>query len=243
MRPALDLLAQVPGKLPSGDVVDLGCGAGAVGAALAERYPRHRRIGLDASPAMLAEARASGLYDAVEEADIGHWQPGAAPALIFSNAALNWVAGHDRLLPRLAGLIAPGGVLAVQVPDQQAAPSHQLLREISTALFPDRFDWTNWTPEVLPAERVDTLLAPLGALTLWRTIYYQKLPPQTAAHPVRAFTESTAARPILARLEPAEREAFLAAYDARLGAAYPAGPDGAVLFPFARLFFVLHRPG
>jgi trans-aconitate 2-methyltransferase len=83
----------------------------------------------------------------------------------------------------------------------------------------------------------------LGALTLLRTIYYQKLVPQTEARPVRSFTESTAARPILARLASSDTEAFLAAHDARLGEAYPAGADGAILLPFARHFFVLRRPG
>ena len=41
LRPALDLLAQV-GELPAGDIADLGCGAGAVGPALAARWPGRR---------------------------------------------------------------------------------------------------------------------------------------------------------------------------------------------------------
>ena len=37
LRPALDLLAQV-GEVPEGEVIDLGCGDGAVGPALAARF-------------------------------------------------------------------------------------------------------------------------------------------------------------------------------------------------------------
>jgi trans-aconitate 2-methyltransferase len=37
LRPALDLLTRVPPDLPEGDVVDLGCGSGAVGPALRAR--------------------------------------------------------------------------------------------------------------------------------------------------------------------------------------------------------------
>ena len=33
--------------------------------------------------------------------------------LVFANAVLQWVPGHADLLPRLFGLLAPGGVLAV----------------------------------------------------------------------------------------------------------------------------------
>jgi trans-aconitate 2-methyltransferase len=56
---------------------------------------------------------------------------------------------------------------------------------------------------------------------------------------VRVFTQSTALRPILAKLDAAEARAFLSAYDAALGAAYPVMPDGAALMPFRRVFFTL----
>ena len=55
LRPALDLLGRV-GALPAGDVVDLGCGAGSVGPALRDRFTGRTIVGVDASPAMLAEA-------------------------------------------------------------------------------------------------------------------------------------------------------------------------------------------
>ena len=45
LRPALDLLARVP-QLPAGDVVDLGCGAGAAGPALAVGLTLHAELDL-----------------------------------------------------------------------------------------------------------------------------------------------------------------------------------------------------
>jgi trans-aconitate 2-methyltransferase len=48
-------------------------------------------------------------------------------------------------------------------------------------------------------------------------------------------------RPYVAGLSPDETQAYLAAYDAALSDAYPALPDGRVLFPFTRVFFVLER--
>jgi trans-aconitate 2-methyltransferase len=38
-----------------------------------------------------------------------------------------------------------------------------------------------------------------------------------------------------------EAAAYVAAYDLALAQAYPALPDGRVLFPFTRVFFVLER--
>ncbi len=235
LRPALDLLAQV-GDLPEGAVVDLGCGDGAAAAALATRFPARPLIGVDASPAMLE--RATG-YRAKVLADIAVWQPEAPPALIFSNAVLQWLPDHARLLPRLAGLLAPGGVLAVQMPRQYGAPSHRFLRDIAQAQFPDRFDFHGWQAPVMPAADYWQMLAPLGRVTAWESEYVQRLDPVDVGHPVRAFSGSTAMRPFLDKLTGPEAASFCAAYDAALGAAYPLLPDGAALMPFRRVFFVL----
>ncbi|MBI1219044.1 MAG: methyltransferase domain-containing protein [Rhodobacteraceae bacterium] len=242
LRPARDLVAQVRG-LPDGDVIDLGCGNGPVAETLAEAFAGRRLIGVDASPAMLAKARETGRYTALIEADIAGWSPDRPPALIFSNAALHWLGDHADLLPRLAGLLAPGGTLAVQMPRQTAAPSHRFLRDIAAALHPDRFDFSHWMPPVQPAEGYWRMLAPLGEVTAWETEYVQRLDPSPDGHPVRRFTESTAMRPFLDKLTPDEAEAFTAAYEEALGVAYPLMPDGAALFPFRRCFFTLRVAG
>ena len=238
LRPALDLLAQVP-DLPPGDVIDLGCGDGAVAPALVARYPTRTLVGVDASEAMLANAVLRRAYERVTPADIADWRPERPPALIFSNAALNWVPDHAALMPRLAGMLAKGGVLAVQMPRQGGAPSHRLLREVAAGLFPTR----PLPPEspVLQAGDYAELLLPLGEVRAWTTDYLQMLDPATQGHPVRAFTQTTAMRPFVEGLTPTERAGFVAAYDLELAKAYPALPDGRVLFPFTRVFFVLER--
>ncbi len=235
LRPALDLLAQV-GDLPPGGVVDLGCGDGAVGPALRQVYPDRVLTGVDVSPAMLDQARG---YDRKVLADIADWAPDAPPALIFSNAALHWLPDHATLMARLAGFLAPGGVLAVQMPRQFLAPSHRFLRDIAASLFPDRFDFAQYEPPVKPALGYWQMLAPLGQVQAWETDYVQRLDPAPEGHPVRRFTESTAMRPFLEKLTAEEAMAFTAAYDTALGAAYPLLPDGAGLMMFHRVFFTL----
>ncbi|QYK41288.1 MAG: methyltransferase domain-containing protein [Paracoccaceae bacterium] len=238
LRPAMDLLAQV-GALPGGDIVDLGCGSGAAGPALRARAAGRRLAGVDASPAMLATARDTRAYDDLIEADIAGWEPASPPALIFSNATLQWLPDHAALLPRLAGTLAPGGWLAVQMPRQDDRPSHDLLRRIAARMFPDRFGQGNRVPPVAPAADYWTMLAPLGQVAAWETDYVQHLPTAAEGHPVRAFTGSTAMRPFLDRLAPDEAAAFIAAYDIALADAYPLRTDGSALFPFRRTFLTL----
>lgn len=241
LRPALDLLAQVP-DLPKGAVADLGCGAGAVGPALAARFAGREIIGVDLSPAMLAEARGLGCYARLDETDLADWMPDAPPALIFSNAALHWLADHDRLFPRLAGMLAPGGVLAVQMQGQFIAPSHRLLRDLAAEMFPGRFDLADSLPPVAPARVYLQMLSRFGSVEAWEREYVQTLAPVSMGHPVRHFTESTAMRPFLAKMTAAEAADYMQAYDAALAAAYPLQPDVSVLFPFRRVFMVLTCP-
>lgn len=239
LRPALDLLARIA-ALPAGEVIDLGCGSGAVGPALRARFGRGRRIvGLDASPAMLEAARSSGAYDAVVAGDAARWIPSAPVALIFSNAALHWLPDHETLLVRLARQLVPGGVLAVQMPRQYGAPSHRFLRDFAAEMFPDRFDLGAWSPPVAPPVEYHRLLSPLGRVDVWETDYVQRLEPVADGHPVRRFTESTAMRPYRDRLTPVEAAAYVERYDAALASAYPVEADGSVLFPFRRIFFTL----
>lgn len=236
LRPAMDLMMGVSG-VPAGTVVDLGCGAGVMGPALAQRFPGFDLIGVDNSAAMLSEAEETGAYYRLDQADIADWDAVGA-SLIFFNAALHWLKDHEVLLPRLARGLAPGGTLAVQVPHQNNAPSHRVWLSLVDELFPGALNH-GAVPGILSPTEYYHLLAPFGHLTLWETDYYQVLPPCEDGHPVRRFTESTFARPVLDAVGAAGRDLLIAAYEGVMEKAYPRAKDGGVLFPFRRLFFTL----
>ncbi len=131
LRPALDLLARLPTEEPA-TVFDLGCGAGNDTRILAERWPAARVTGLDSSAEMLAKARAEPDLPAniaFATADLHAWTPAAPADVLYSNAALQWLVGHEALFPRLMTQVRPGGTLAVQMPRNHAAPSHTSMRE------------------------------------------------------------------------------------------------------------------
>jgi trans-aconitate 2-methyltransferase len=242
LRPALELLARVPPDAPR-VVVDLGCGTGAVTRMMAERWPAARIEGLDASPEMLRQAAAEPGPVRWIEGSIEDWRPSERPDLIFSNAALHWVEGHDVLLPRLLSSLAPGGCLAVQMPLSWDLPSHRLMR---TTLADGGEDGRPLGTEALrratdrrwveDAAVYHDLLAPDARhLDVWTTEYLHVL---EGEDPVLEWVRGTGLRPILAGLGDDERARFLAVYRRRLRAAYPPRPDGRTVFPFRRLFVV-----
>ncbi|TDG10677.1 methyltransferase domain-containing protein, partial [Paracraurococcus ruber] len=103
-------------------VLDVGCGTGLSGAALA---PFARRLeGLDLSPRMLAEARRRGLYDALHEADLLDWLPRQAPRfdLVAAADVLNYLGDLAPALAAIAGALAPGGLAAFSLEAGEDAP-------------------------------------------------------------------------------------------------------------------------
>jgi trans-aconitate 2-methyltransferase len=73
--------------------------------------------------------------------------------VVFSNAALHWLPDHRALLARLAGLLAAGGQLAVQMPANDDHLSHRVAAELAAeapfaaALGGYRRDWPVQPPE------------------------------------------------------------------------------------------------
>jgi trans-aconitate 2-methyltransferase len=96
---------------------------------------------------------------------------------------------------------------------------------------------------VAPAARYyDWLAADAAGLDVWTTEYLQALPARAdGEHPVVAWMRGTALVPFVAALDEGEREDFVADFAARVVPAYAPRGDGAVLFPFRRLFIVAVR--
>ena len=246
LRPALDLMGRIP--LPEPRLVyDLGCGSGNVTRLLAERWPGAEVVGVDHSPEMLARARAAPAARVRwQVADLAEWEPEAAPALLYSNAVIQWLTGHRKLIGRLWALLPAGGCLAVQAPLSWDQPSHRLLRETLAAGAGGGAPFGSaelrreanrrW---VHPPEFYYDLLAPHAAhLDVWTSEYLHALRGPNAA---LEWITGTSLRPILHALDDREREAYLDLLRQRLNRAYPPDAEGVTRFPFRRLFFVAVR--
>ncbi|MGB3582073.1 MAG: methyltransferase domain-containing protein, partial [Roseiarcus sp.] len=99
-RPARDLVARIPNGVV-GDAADIGCGPGNSTEVLQARYPDAQILGLDSSPDMIAAARKRLPGIAFEVADIRRWRPEQRFDVILANAVLQWIPGHETLIPAL----------------------------------------------------------------------------------------------------------------------------------------------
>ncbi|MBP2315155.1 methyltransferase domain-containing protein [Azospirillum soli] len=235
-RPAHDLAAALPSLDPK-TVVDLGCGGGHLARLLAERWPNADVLGVDNSPAMLKWAEGTASRVRWQRADLRTWRPHWPVDLLISNAALHWLDDHERLFPELLETLAPGGVLAVQMPRNFDAPSHTLLYETAAeGPWAAKLDKAlRHKPVHAPQDYYDWLSPLAKRVDIWETEYLQVL---NGDVPVLQWTRGTTLVPVLETLAGEELDAFLAAYRGKLEAAYPQHPDGNTLFPFKRLFIV-----
>jgi trans-aconitate 2-methyltransferase len=193
---------------------------------------------MDSSADMIAAARQRLPAIHFEIDDIASWRSPGPFDVILANAALQWVPDHAALLPKLIAKLAPGGTLAVQVPDNLDEPAHCLMREIA-AVGP-------WAPKLADAANARasrntpdwyyrTLRVHAAKVDIWRTTYHHPLAGGAAA--VTEWFKGTGLRPFLDPLDPTERADYLARYQNAIARAYPALPDGTILLPFPRLFF------
>lgn len=239
-RPSIDLIQRVRLDAPE-RCIDLGCGPGNSTELVAARFPDAAVEGLDSSPDMIDKARARLPALSFVLADLESWSAEERYDLIFANAVLQWIPDHPRLFARLARGLKPGGVLAVQMPNNLTEPSHLAMAE-TAADGP-------WSDTLA---RAGEAKAPIGSFSdyrrwlsdagcetdLWQTTYVHALKDHDA---IIEWLKSTGLKPYIDPLPADQRADFLARYRDRIAQAYPAEPDGRVLLRFPRLFILATR--
>ncbi len=235
-RPFFDLVSRIAAQAPS-TVVDLGCGTGELTVTLKQRWPEARVRGIDSSPEMIERApEAEGVTFELGRAE--DFEASGVDVLL-SNALLQWVPDHERLIVEWAAQLNPGGWLALQVPSNFGAPSHRLMR-----LLADSPDWRPQLHGVLradpvfePPEYLDLLARQSLEAEVWQTEYLHVL---QGENPVLEWVRGTGLRPVLNALSEQDADRFCSEYAALVRESYPPKPYGTV-FGFLRTFAVAHK--
>lgn len=236
-RPARDLLAQVPLD-QARRVYDLGCGPGNSTELLVARFGASHITGLDSDENMLTSARRRLPDTDFVRADLGTWAPEEPADLLYANAVFQWIPDHVEVLTALMDHLVPGGVLAVQMPDNLTEPTHTLMEETGLAgPWSPAFEGGRVKRKPLPppARYMDALMPKARRVDVWHTVYYH---PLANAQAIVEWVKGTGLRPYLDAAGPEHRDEFIADYTARIAKAYPPMADGRVLLRFPRLFLV-----
>jgi len=236
-RPVRDLLARIPTTRVA-SAADIGCGPGNSTELLQARYPNAVITAIDSSPDMIEASRKRLPSIRFEIDDIAAWRSPGPFDVILANAALQWLPEHETLLPDLIAKLAAGGSLAVQIPDNLNEPAHRLMREIAAdGPWAEKLSGaTKSRAQHSAAWYYRTLQVLVKTVDIWRTTYYHPL--SGGAGAVTEWFKGTGLRPFLDPLDAADPSTFLARYETAIAQVYPALPDGTVLLPFPRLFFV-----
>ncbi len=236
-QPSLDLVSRINLTHPE-KIIDVGCGPGNSTQILASRWSESRICGIDNSPAMIEKARMdypSREWEVNDARSIrGKWD------LVFSNAVIQWIPDHENLIEGLLSCVAAGGALAVQVPlyfdmpvkkvvDEEArlfgsAKNFPVLENIMTIHGADFY--------------YDILSAGAKQVSLWKTSYLHVMDGHRS---IVDMIRSTGMKPFLDALKTEnEKTDFEANVVKNIKSRYPIRPDGKVLFPFERLFFIAY---
>ncbi|HEY2665068.1 MAG TPA: methyltransferase domain-containing protein [Candidatus Binataceae bacterium] len=234
---------------PEASILDLGCGTGEHTVELARRAESGSALGIDSSPAMVAEAnklRATldpSLADRVsfEHADFTTLASAGQFSIVFSNAALQWARDHRACLALWFKALEVGGQLAVQMPANDEETAQLSLLALSRES--PWLDWVGHTP--LPSRTVGTpmeyrsMLCALGYCEI-DCYYHTFTHPMASPAEIVQWSRATALRPFLKRIPETHHAAFIAEWTRRLESAY--GTTGPLTFNFTRLFLWARRP-
>lgn len=260
-QPAQDLLARLvastlraqhtphpphtPPSPPPQRIADLGCGPGNSTALLRQQWPHANITGVDLDAAMLHEARQQDAQTIWVQSDLATWQADQPFDLLFSNASLHWLSGHQYQFPRLLSYLNSGAWFAAQMPYHPASVLHQSLFALLK-----QAEWSGLAAvlshiEVLsPAQYQDILSPHVQGLEIWVTEYQQPMP---NIDTVLSWMQGSILRPLLAHIEhhfserDLAKQAFTHDLSALLAAHLPRLANGAYLMPFPRLFMLAQR--
>ena len=134
-QPSIDLVKRIDLEQPR-KLLDVGCGPGNSTQVLADAFPNALRIiGIDSSPEMIEAAKDDHpdmefrICDALNLPSLGE----DGFDVVFSNACIQWVPDHPRLIRDMLALLRPGGMLAVQVPMNYQEPIHRIIGELAAS--------------------------------------------------------------------------------------------------------------
>jgi trans-aconitate 2-methyltransferase len=239
-QPAIDLANRIQLDNPQ-RILDIGCGPGNSTLVLKQRFPHAYILGIDSSENMIAAARKK--YPDLDfkacDASRDLSKLGNDFDVVFSNACIQWIPNHDKLLRNMMDILKIGGILAAQTPMNYQEPIHKIIGEVSQS-NKWKADFAN--PRIFfnltPSEYFDLLCEISTDFSIWETIYYHTL---KSHQDIMAWYRGTGLRPYLNALPDEKEVIFEQDILEQVINSYPQQKNGDIIFKFPRLFFMARK--
>ena len=238
-QPSIDLANRLDFKKPQ-RIIDIGCGPGNSTAVLKKRYPDAYVLGVDFSPNMIEKAKSEHsdidfmLFDATKDFE----KLDEKFDIVFSNACIQWVPNHKKLLADMMSILNPDGIMAIQVPMNFEEPIHKILSELITdkkwsGRFEPRIFYT-----LNESKYFDILSEQTKNFEIWKTIYCHRMPSHQS---IIEWYKSTGMKPYLDVLNEEEKKEFTADVLKKVSKEYPVQANGEIIFKFPRFFMLAKK--
>ncbi|MCI5795409.1 MAG: methyltransferase domain-containing protein [Ruminococcus sp.] len=222
-------------------VLDIGCGIGNSTAVLAKKFPCAEITGVDNSEDMLETARKENpgieFIKLDAENEIGNIKN--RYDIVFSNACIQWIPNHRKLLKELFSLLHNGGTLAVQIPQQSKHPVHNIMKSLSESeKWNSKLHVERMYNNLSENEYYDVLSELTDNFRIWETTYFHSMPSYES---IIEWYKGTGLRPYLEQLSSDDRKDYLCDLLQCLKDTYPVQKNGEIIFKFPRLFFIAQK--
>jgi len=239
-QPSIDLIGKI-NQIEPKSIIDIGCGPGNSTQVLVNRWPKSQITGLDSSTAMIKKAKQDYPNQEWIVADALTYNPEIKYDIIFSNAVIQWIPNHEKLLTKFHENLTDNGIIAIQIPLFWDMPLGQI---INNTAKDDR--WKTKTESVSNLFTIhdysfyfDQLSELFNSIEMWETHYMHILNSHIA---ILEMMRSTGLKPCLERLDDdSEKNKFEEEVLKKIRNAYPIQKNGKVLLPFKRLFFIGYK--
>jgi len=238
-QPSIDLVESIELINPK-TIIDIGCGPGNSTQILVNKWPNSKIIGLDSSKTMIERAKNDYPNQIWIHEDAQNITDDNKYSLVFSNAALQWIDNHEKLIHNLWKIVENNGAFACQIPNFENMPINIAINNVL-----NRYKWKDyidnfWNKGGHELNYYYELLSKYTKeLFLWETRYFHIL---SSMKEIIDFLHSTALKPYLEQLNnQRDREEFEKDILQESKKYYYEQSDGNVLFPFYRMFMIAYK--
>ena len=236
-QPAIDLAKKIRVKNPR-EILDVGCGPGNSSHVLKTIFPHANITGLDSSKDMIKKAESAypdimfRQCDAVRELS----ESKEKYDVIFSNACLQWLPNHEKLIGNMLNALHENGELAVQMPMNQNEKAYQIMEEI---ICDPKWNIAGDPPERItslsPEAYFDLLSRHATDFEIWETTYYHRM---ATCRSIVEWVKGARLRPYLDALDAKSGARLEQELFERISKAYAVRANEEIIFKFKRLFFI-----